>query len=166
MRKRSLFVLCFVLAVAVPALGVSDPPEDVQQGVSAQIVSISRTVIYNYDHFDGPVIVYETPRPQLTVSVLIQPVDEPALQDVFLAKVQVDGEDRNFSWTWRIVTQGGRPAYVIDLLLDDVAPTFWQRIVGRTVSLELEMWYGVEVTDGHRLVAEKRPAFAFELDLP
>ncbi|NLN28364.1 MAG: hypothetical protein GX161_09110 [Firmicutes bacterium] len=96
MRKRSLFVLCFVLAVAVPALGVSDPPEDVQQGVSAQIVSISRTVIYNYDHFDGPVIVYETPRPQLTVSMLIQPVDEPALQDVFFAKVQVDGKDRNF----------------------------------------------------------------------
>ena len=38
---------------------------------------------YNYDHFDRPVIVYETPRPQLTVSVLIQQVDEPALQDVF-----------------------------------------------------------------------------------
>lgn len=166
MRKWSMLVWCYVLALAIPALGQSNPMVVVEEDVLAEIVSISRTVVYNYHHYDGPMLVYEEPSPQTIISLLIQPVDGSELKDIFLREVRIDGKGRSFSWGHRVSTHSDRPAYIIDLLLEDIPPSILQRIAGHSVVMDLEFLYGVEVSDGFELVADKRPTFTFELEIP
>lgn len=113
MRKWSTLILCFVLTLAIPALGRSNPMVVVQEDVLAEIISISRTVVYNYQYYDGPMLVFEEPSPQITISLLIQ-----------------------------------------------------QRLVGHTVTMDLELLYGVQTNDRFELVAEKRPTFTFKFEIP